>query len=111
MFNLKGIFAALRFCVLGVLLLVPLTSYALPANDNHAALRDAPAFDMWTGSDEDLQTGRRLCGAAWTPQHYDECRRSSDAAREDCDDSCTFLCETCAWAHMGCMFTCLMTGP
>ena len=40
MFNVKDILAAVRVCVLGVLLFAPLTSHALPANDNHVALPD-----------------------------------------------------------------------
>ena len=39
MSNVKDILAVLRFCALGILLFAPVASHALPACDDHFALR------------------------------------------------------------------------
>ena len=51
MFNLRNLTTTLRFCVVAVFLLVPPTSAAAPANDDHFALRGeaAAASCVWIG--------------------------------------------------------------
>lgn len=111
MFNVKDILAAVRVCVLGALLFAPLTSHALPANDNHVALCDVTTTPTLPGTHE--EDHRLARGDGIVPLHDGcDCR----AVFEGCKDLCAMSedpgnCATgCAMAHAFCIMACSM-GP
>ncbi len=111
MFNLKDIFATLRFFVLCVLLFAPLTSHALPATDNHPALCDAAATFEDLVVDPSWVSGR---GGRIVPFHSQctECEDTRDQCFEMCasDPSPGSCAPKCAMAHAFCLMACQM-GP
>ena len=110
MFNVKDILAAVRVCVLGVLLFAPLTSNALPANGDHVALPDAHAAAV-----ADAEECRPLAHRQSSPLHNSDCTRECgrvfDACRADCGGAkwCMLICSI---NHSFCTYGCnLGTGP
>ena len=114
MFNLKDILAALRFCVLGVLLFAPLTSNALPANDNHMVLCDATSATTLPEDGERVRSlsgqGKAVLSDRWRVFHgtdcdcwrvFQECIRRCDMEPNpgNCAGGCAMAHATCT---MGC---------
>lgn len=93
MFNVKDILAAVRVCVLGALLFAPLTSHALPANDNHVALPDTQVANA-PNTRDGLQASTADWDAQCNPQCLSECLRVYDSCMATCDggEQCLFIC-------------------
>ena len=111
MFNVKDILAAVRVCVLGVLLFAPLTSHALPANDNHVALPDAQAAAV-----ANAEECRSLVRLQLSPLHTGECERECGRVYDDCSARCgdaKWCVLICSFNHSFCMNNCnaaIVTG-
>ena len=104
MLNVKDILAVVRVCVLGALLFAPLTSNALPANDDHVALPDAHSAAV-PDAEECRPLGRRQSSPLHDSYCISECGRVFDACRADCRgvQSCT---QTCSLNHSFCIYGC-----
>lgn len=104
MFNVKDILAAVRVCVLGALLFAPLTSHALPANDNHVALPDTQVANAPNTRDE-----RQASISGWDAQCNSQCEsdclRVYDSCMETCggQEQCMF---NCSLNHSFCVYSC-----
>ena len=113
MFNVKDILAAVRVCVLGALLFAPLTSNALPANDNHMALCDVTTAAL----PENGERGRSqssedtvVFSGRWREFHGTDCDcwRAFQQCLKRCDKepnpgNCA---GGCAMAHATCTMGC-----
>ena len=109
MFNVKDILAAVRVCVLGVLLFAPMTINALPANDDHVALPDTEVTNEPSAHDEGQASATGVDAMCNT-----ECERNCLLVYEDCSSTCggsKWCVVMCTVAHMGCSMGCNTTGP
>ena len=97
MFNVKDILATVRVCVLGVLLFAPLTSNALPANDDHVALPDTEVTNEPNALDK-----RQTSATGVDAMCISECHRLCLKVFEKCEAGCGGS----QWCSMGCS-----TGP
>lgn len=108
MFNVKDILAAVRVCVLGVLLFAPLTINALPANDDHVALPDTEVTNEPNAHDEGQASATgvdAMCSS--------ECHRLCYKVYEKCNAGCggaQWCVMGCSITHMSCSMGC-STGP
>ena len=107
MFNVKDILATVRVCVLGVLLFAPLTSNALPANDDHVALPDTEVTNEPNARDQGQASATgvdAMCSS--------ECHRGCLAAFEKCQAACgaDWCTMGCSMAHAACSMGC-SSGP
>ena len=112
MFNLRNLTTTLRFCVVAVFLLVPPTSAAAPANDDHFALRGEAAARGGDWQRRGATADETTCSFNIVAPHSGDCI-------PDCEkrfDGCVVLCQStgsgrgcvigCALAHGWCIYNC-----
>ena len=96
MFNLRNP-TTLRFCVVAVFLLVPPTSAAVPANDDHLALRGEAAALPGDWERRGATSDGAACSFNVVAPHGTGCVASCDRARDDCLIACdgSWWCVLC----------------
>ncbi len=98
MSNVKDILAVLRFCALGILLFAPVASHALPACDDHFALR---LPDTALGGTAEAQVAPPpprasiLPDTAWRPSHclMGTCECYHSSCQDDYGSECKRKCD------------------
>ena len=106
MFNLRDNANALRVCGLAVLLHMPLTTQALPYDDNHVALDDQPTAGVPAEREECRPSAYPN---RWADSVGDQCLRDCDSWFMNCKVGCRgdVWCEiSCATTHAFCFYTC-----
>ena len=105
MFNFHDIATALRFCVIAFLLCVPLTSQALPADNNHVALADRPTETRPANGEEcrsPFDANRRV--APRNSHCFADCMSVFRSCKAACSNQwCVILCST---NHSFCIYGC-----
>ena len=100
MFNLRNLTTTLRFCVVAVFLLVPPTSAAAPANDDHFALRGEAAALGGDWQRRGATSDETTCSFNIVAPHSVECIATCDDERNGCNDRCENK-----WCVLGCTVT------
>ena len=106
MFYLQDKVNALRVCVLAVLLYVPLTSQALPYDDNHAALDNPLTAGVPTERDECQPSANPN---RWADSVGEQCLRDCRWVFRDCKTECRgnrWCVIACTVAHGFCIYSC-----
>ena len=111
MFNLQTITAAVRFCVIGVLLFAPLTSRALPTFDDHVAL----GSERSAAPPNTQEVCPPLAGPSGSVAfHNSECERGCLRVFDECNATCDgskWCAIACSLSHAFCTYGCNIGGP
>lgn len=99
MFHLKNLINTLGLCLCAVLLLVPATSNAMPADDEHFALPHSDATVL--PGDGEAKADGTTCSFHVAPPMGQQCRTNCEKSHDGCMDSCPS-----GWEGMGCRVGC-----